>query len=176
MGTRATFSVESSHDALPGEACQGAQTRRERLLMGRLVRQTVGFVPHLPEAEPVRWRHVRAALAVAAAYARGDTFVRDAEELRWKESDRIGRLCEELSALGAAVEEYADGFTIHGGRLRGGDVHPHGDHRLAMALAVSGLASEQRVTVQGAEIIQESFPTFVETLRDLGADIQTWQE
>jgi 3-phosphoshikimate 1-carboxyvinyltransferase len=113
------------------------------------------------------------ALAVAAACARGRTVVSGAGELRYKESDRITMLCGELRALGVAVEERQDGFTIEGGRaLAGGQTSAHGDHRLAMALALAGLVARSPVTVSGAEIAAESFPGFIRALRDLGADIQ----
>jgi 3-phosphoshikimate 1-carboxyvinyltransferase len=114
------------------------------------------------------------AFAVAAAYARGKTVVSGAEELRHKESDRINALCTELRRLGVHVEETPDGFAVHGGRpVRGGTVKSHGDHRLAMALCVAGLAAQNPVLVQGAEIMAESFPGFTDKLKSLGADIQT---
>lgn len=113
------------------------------------------------------------ALAIAAALAHGNTMVHDAAELRLKESDRISVLAGELCALGVNIEEHADGFTIHGGRLCGGSVQAHGDHRLAMALSVAGLAAETPTTVQGAECMAESFPAFAETLQRLGAHLTT---
>ncbi len=106
----------------------------------------------------------------AAACALGTTTVRDAAELRYKESDRISTLCQELGALGIATTETADGFTIEGGQPSGGQTQAHGDHRLAMAMLVAGLAAKGPVTVDGAEMIHESFPGFVETLCALGAD------
>lgn len=110
------------------------------------------------------------AFAVAAAYAHGRTTVCQAEELRHKESDRISALTGELRSLGADAAETQDGFIISGGRgLRGGQAHSHGDHRLAMALAVAGLAAREPVIVHEAEAIHESFPDFVSTLRSLGA-------
>ena len=112
--------------------------------------------------------------AVAAAHAQGQTLVSHAEELRYKESDRIHDLCCELRGLGADVEETWDGFKIQGGRkLNGGEVSSHGDHRLAMALAVGGLAAKNPVEIKGAGILSESFPQFVQTLQILGADLQT---
>lgn len=108
--------------------------------------------------------------AIAAAYARGETCVRDAEELRLKESDRISALGQELLRLGVRFSETRDGFIIQGGQPPGGGVvQSHGDHRLAMALAVSGLAALGPVQVDGAEMIAESFPAFVSVLRSLGA-------
>ncbi|HLE14157.1 MAG TPA: 3-phosphoshikimate 1-carboxyvinyltransferase [Anaerolineales bacterium] len=110
--------------------------------------------------------------AIAAAFADGITTVKDAAELRHKESDRISALCQELGSLGVNVAEYPDGFSIHGsGIVRGGIVQAHNDHRLAMSLAVAGLAAEEPVILQGAEIISESFPGFVTTMQNLGADL-----
>jgi 3-phosphoshikimate 1-carboxyvinyltransferase len=113
--------------------------------------------------------------AVAAAWAQGCTTVRGAGELRHKESDRIAAMCTELRKLGVEIVETVDGFEIQGGRpLRGGAVESHGDHRLAMALAVAGLMAEALVAVQGAGVISESFPGFVEALAGLGAGVR-WE-
>jgi len=113
------------------------------------------------------------AFAVAAAYANGETIVSDAQELRHKESDRITALGGELRRLGVDFRETEDGFNIRGGqKVRGGTVESHGDHRLAMALGLAGLAADSPVTVQGAEIIRESFPDFVALMHALGADLQ----
>jgi 3-phosphoshikimate 1-carboxyvinyltransferase len=111
--------------------------------------------------------------AAAAAFAHGRTVVSEATELRYKESDRITALCNELRAQGVAVTEQPDGFTIDGqGGARGGaPVNPHGDHRLAMSLAVLGLGAQLPVEVQNAEIIRESFPEFVDVLQSFGANI-----
>jgi 3-phosphoshikimate 1-carboxyvinyltransferase len=108
----------------------------------------------------------------AAAAAEGMTVVRDASELRLKESDRISSLCQELNALGIEADEAEDGFIIHGGRIRGGRVQSHGDHRLAMAMTVAGQAAESPVLIDGAEIISESFPEFINTLQHLGANLK----
>lgn len=114
------------------------------------------------------------AFAVAAAFAHGETRVSQAEELRHKESDRIAAMCAELASLGADAVETDDGFIIRGGTLRGGQaVASHGDHRLAMMLAVAGLACQQPVTILDAGIISESFPTFEQTFIGLGAQILT---
>jgi len=111
--------------------------------------------------------------AVAAACARGRTVVADAGELRYKESDRIAALCGELRRIGVEAEETADGFIIHGGRRPcGGPVDPHGDHRMAMSLAVAGLVAENPVSIPRAEAVDESFPGFVATLRSLGANLK----
>ena len=108
------------------------------------------------------------ALFVAAACARGRTVVSGAAELRVKESDRIAGMAQGLRALGAEIDEKPDGAVIEGGPLRGGKVDSHGDHRLAMSLALAGLAAPSPVKVRHAEILRESFPDFVEQLKRLG--------
>jgi 3-phosphoshikimate 1-carboxyvinyltransferase len=111
-------------------------------------------------------------LAVAATQAEGETIVRDAEELRVKESDRIAAVVAELRRLGAQIEERPDGFVVAGPTpLRGAAVDSHGDHRLAMALVVAGLIARGETVVAGCEVIGDSFPGFVPTLQRLGADV-----
>ncbi len=113
------------------------------------------------------------AFAIAAAHADGATVVRDARELRLKESDRINSLVRGLGGLGVKVQERDDGFELRGGQAAAGGVaRPNSDHRLAMAFATSGLAARNPITVRDAEIIDESFPGFAETLRSLGSDVQ----
>lgn len=113
-------------------------------------------------------------LAVAACLAEGPTIIRDASELRVKESDRIATLAAELRRLGASVEERPDGMVIPGrsslpgGCFTGGRVESHGDHRLAMSLAVAGLLAAAPVTISGAECVEVSFPGFFEQLAALG--------
>jgi 3-phosphoshikimate 1-carboxyvinyltransferase len=114
------------------------------------------------------------AFAVAAAFAQGTTLVRDAAELRHKESDRITAVCTQLREVGVDIQERPDGFVVRGGKpLQGGRVSANGDHRLAMALAVAGLAASAPVEVEGAEIISESFPSFTDQLSGLGADFSS---
>jgi 3-phosphoshikimate 1-carboxyvinyltransferase len=110
----------------------------------------------------------------AAAYADGITTVRDAKELRYKESDRISSLCEEMHRLNVPAVEAEDGFSITGGGRLGGSepLQAHGDHRLAMTSVVCGLNANAPVQIEGAEMIQESFPEFIPSLQRLGADIQ----
>jgi 3-phosphoshikimate 1-carboxyvinyltransferase len=110
--------------------------------------------------------------AVAATQAKGESTVRDALELRHKESDRIAALVEELRKMGAQIEERPDGFAVAGPtRLRAARLKSHGDHRLAMALTVAGLLAQGQTTIAGAECIHESFPSFLESLASLGAQI-----
>ncbi len=109
-------------------------------------------------------------LAVAATQAQGVTIVHDAAELRVKETDRIATVVTELRKLGAQIEPYEDGFAVSGPTpLRGTVVESHGDHRLAMALAVAGLVAEGQTTVRDIEWIADSFPGFVELLGSLRA-------
>ena len=110
------------------------------------------------------------ALAVAAAFAEGTTTVRDAQELRYKESDRIAAIVAQLRALGAEVSEAPDGFSIRGGTVRGGLACANGDHRLAMSMALCGLRAPAPVAVAGAEILDESFPEFTDLLARLRMD------
>jgi 3-phosphoshikimate 1-carboxyvinyltransferase len=126
----------------------------------------------IAEEEVVRMIDEMPIFAVLATQAEGVTTVRDAAELRVKESDRIAALACELRKLGARIEEYADGFAIEGpAPLRGAVVDAHGDHRLALALAVAGLIATGETTVIHAEIYRESFPDFVELMRGLGGRI-----
>jgi len=109
------------------------------------------------------------ALAVAACLAEGETVVRDAGELRVKESDRIRATAGELRRLGARIQELPDGMVIHGvGRLRGAACGSHGDHRLAMALAVAGLLAAGETTVRGAEAAAVSYSSFWNDLDRVG--------
>ncbi len=111
-------------------------------------------------------------LAVAATQARGTTSVRDAAELRVKETDRVAVVVEELRKLGAQIEPLPDGFIVEGPTpLRGAVVDSHGDHRLGMALAVAGLAAEGETIIENAERIADSFPGFVEVMQSLGAQL-----
>ncbi len=111
-------------------------------------------------------------LAVAATQAAGTTTVRDAAELRLKETDRIKATVEELRKMGAHLIPHPDGFEVHGPtRLKGGVVQSHGDHRLAMALAVAGLLADGLTIVEDADVIADSYPGFVTMLSRLGAEV-----
>lgn len=101
------------------------------------------------------------ALAVAGAFADGATVIEDAAELRHKETDRLSAMAAGLAALGADIEERTDGLRIRGGAgLTGGRVESRGDHRIAMAFAVAGLAAMDPVTIEGASCAAISFPGF----------------
>jgi 3-phosphoshikimate 1-carboxyvinyltransferase len=123
------------------------------------------LIPRLIDEVPV--------LAVAAAVARGRTAIRDAGELRVKESDRIGVLARELAKMGARIEEQSDGLLIDGvAALRGARVDSGGDHRLAMALVVAALAARGETLVEDTGCVATSFPQFVGTVNRLAdADV-----
>ncbi len=115
------------------------------------------------------------ALCVAAAVADGDTVISGADELRIKESDRITTMSRELKSMGALIEERPDGMIIHGlgrggenGRLKAvGKAESHGDHRVAMSLAIGGLTAEKSTTIADTGCVDTSFPNFEKTLGDL---------
>ncbi|HEY6732158.1 MAG TPA: 3-phosphoshikimate 1-carboxyvinyltransferase [Solirubrobacterales bacterium] len=107
-------------------------------------------------------------VALAACFAEGTTVIRDAEELRRKESDRIETVTTALRALGGKVEPTEDGMVIEGtGGLRGGAIESHGDHRIAMLGAVAGLASSDGVEVVGMDAAAVSYPGFEADLASL---------
>lgn len=111
-------------------------------------------------------------LAVAATQALGETVVRDAAELRVKETDRIATTVQELQAMGAQIEARPDGFVVQGPTpLHGAAVHSHGDHRLGMALSVAGMLASGETRVQDIGCIADSFPGFAPTLTRLGGKV-----
>ena len=116
-------------------------------------------VPQLVDELPV--------LAVAGALASGTTVIRQAEELRVKETDRIAAIAHNLRAMGTQVVELKDGLEIHGRpTLRGARVASFGDHRIAMAFAIAGLHADGETVIQDVECVRESYPGFEETLEE----------
>ena len=132
----------------------------------------------------VRWRRLRGTdvsgdrlpsmidefpiLCVAAAVADGETVIRGAAELRVKESDRIAAMAEALSAVGVTAEALPDGIRIRGGgRLTGGGCQTHGDHRVAMAMAVAALVARRPIVLDDTDSIETSFPDFMAQLASL---------
>jgi 3-phosphoshikimate 1-carboxyvinyltransferase len=131
---------------------RGSQLRSIRL-EGEIIAQLIDEIP---------------ILAVLATQAEGQTIIRDAGELRHKESDRLRTISQNLQALGAKVEEFEDGLGIGGPvRLKGGDVDSHTDHRIAMAFAIAGLVTEDEVRIHNAEAAGVSFPNFYEILDEV---------
>src|SRR5205823_3120783 len=113
-------------------------------------------------------------LCVAAACARGTTVVRDAAELRVKESDRVAAMADVLRAFGVEARELPDGMEIVGkprGPLKAASVDSRGDHRIAMSAAILALRADGPSTIHDVDNVATSFPTFTRTLRDLGAAI-----
>jgi len=107
-------------------------------------------------------------LAVAATQAEGETIIRNARELRFKESDRIKTVTKNLRKMGAKLEELDDGFIIPGPqKLKGAVVESFGDHRIAIAFSIAGLIAEGETTIRETECVEISFPGFFETLTKL---------
>jgi len=149
----ASIEIEEERTA-GGEPAGDIIVRSSRL---RGIEVAGDVIPRLIDEAPV--------LAVAACFAEGRTVLRDAAELRVKESDRIATVARELRKLGAEVEELPDGLVIEGrGVLRGATVESGGDHRLAMALAVAGLLADGETQVAGAEAVEVSYPAFWQDL------------
>jgi 3-phosphoshikimate 1-carboxyvinyltransferase len=107
-------------------------------------------------------------LAVVGSQIEGGVEVRDAAELRVKESDRIATTAQNLRAMGAAVEEFDDGFRVAGPvELHGAKIDPRGDHRIAMAFTVAGLIAEGETVIMDSECVAVSFPEFFELLESV---------
>ncbi len=107
-------------------------------------------------------------LFIAAAYAEGRTVLRGAEELRVKESDRIQVMADGLQALGAQVQPTPDGIIIDGGRLAGGEVWAHGDHRIAMSFSVAALRADGVIRIHDCANVATSFPNFLVLCQQVG--------
>jgi 3-phosphoshikimate 1-carboxyvinyltransferase len=112
------------------------------------------------------------AIFVAAACARGETVVSGAEELRVKESDRIQTMAQGLRALGISVVTMPDGARILGGRLSGGTIDAHGDHRIAMSFAMASLRAEQPILIRDCANVNTSFPGFAQLAGAAGLRIR----
>lgn len=111
------------------------------------------------------------ALAVTACFAEGETRLVNVAQARLKETDRITVMRQELSKMGADIEELPDGLVVRGSRLHAAHVHGHDDHRVIMALAVAGLAVDGETVIEPADAVAVTFPTFVELMNHIGADI-----
>lgn len=117
-------------------------------------------IPNLIDEIPI--------LSIAAALAQGNTVIRNARELRVKETDRIATTAVNLRAMGATVDEYDDGMVVHGGAtLRGCEMDSFGDHRIAMSFLIAGLAAEGTTTLLNTECINTSYPGFETSLRQV---------
>ncbi|WP_414585038.1 3-phosphoshikimate 1-carboxyvinyltransferase [Scytonema sp. PCC 10023] len=133
-----------------------------RVRSSRLTSCTIAgdIIPSLIDEIPI--------LAVAAVFAEGTTIIRDAAELRVKESDRIAVMAQQLNKMGAKVTELPDGMEITGGTsLVGTDVDSHTDHRIAMSFAIAALKASSKTTIHRAEAAAVSYPEFVTTLQQI---------
>lgn len=133
-----------------------------RVRSSRLTSCTIAgdIIPRLIDEIPI--------LAVAAVFAEGTTIIRDAAELRVKESDRIAVMAQQLNKMGAKVTELPDGMEITGGTpLVGTDVDSHTDHRIAMSFAIAALKASSKTTIHRAEAAAVSYPEFVTTLQQV---------
>ena len=146
MGVRPTFSAE------------GLQVEGGKLKAAKV------NISDCPDLGPVT--------AVLGTCAEGKTEIVGAERLRYKESDRLAAIASELRRLGGKVEVADDGLVVSGPTtLRGGTVESHGDHRIAMALAVAALTAANPVTIRNAQSVSKSYPTFFDDIRSLGGEV-----
>jgi len=139
-----------------GEEIGDIEIRGGATLKGTLIRGEM--IPRILDEIPI--------LAVVACFARGKTIIKDAAELRVKETDRIKAIAMELCKMGAKVEEKKDGIIIEGtGKLKGCQCQSYNDHRIAMALVIAGLVAQGKTEIVAPECIETSFPGFEDTLR-----------
>lgn len=148
-----------NNERMAGSEPVGDVTVRSSQLRGIEIGGAI--IPRLIDEIPV--------LAIAAACATGDTLVRDAQELRAKETDRIATVASGLDAMGVSIEPTVDGMGISGGRLTGTTLASHEDHRLAMAWAIAGLVAKNGTIVTGAEAVDVSYPGFWETIQQISS-------
>lgn len=140
-----------------GEPVADLRVRYSRLQSCTIVGD---IIPRLIDEVPI--------LAVAAVFAAGTTIIRDAAELRVKESDRIAVMAQQLTKMGAKVTELPDGLEITGGTpLTGTDVDSHTDHRIAMSLAIAALNATGNTTIHRAEAAAISYPGFFQSLTEI---------
>jgi 3-phosphoshikimate 1-carboxyvinyltransferase len=149
------LSVHSSSGELVGDISVQHEPLQGGIVEGDIIAQLIDELP---------------ALAILGPFTEKGIEIRNAAELRVKESDRIAALAENLRRMGAQVEELPDGLRVAGrstGRLRGAEVDPHGDHRMAMAFAVAALGAEGETVIRDADCTGVSYPEFFSTLEKL---------
>jgi 3-phosphoshikimate 1-carboxyvinyltransferase len=112
------------------------------------------------------------ALAVVGCFAKGRTRLLNVPQARLKECDRIKAAAAELTKMGAEVEELSDGLVVHQSQIEGTRVHGYNDHRMVMALALAGMACDGETVIDTAESVKITYPTFVEDMKALGADMK----
>lgn len=116
------------------------------------------------------------AMAVTAAFADGTTSIRNVAQARFKETDRIKCMATELKKMGIDIEELADGLIIRGGSVRPAKLHGWADHRIVMALAMAGMGLDEPCQVDTAEAMSVTFPSYVELMRSIGAQMELIME
>ena len=147
--------IRRPQEILGGEAYGDVEIHGAKLKATELIREEV---PNLIDEIPV--------IAVAAALAEGTSVLRNAKELRVKETDRVETTVTNLRLMGANVEEFEDGLEVTGGApLKGAEVRSYGDHRIAMAFAIAGLFAEGETRVIGTECVNTSYPGFYHQLK-----------
>jgi 3-phosphoshikimate 1-carboxyvinyltransferase len=156
MGAHMTEIVHQSH----GEPIGNIEIHGAKLTATTLTRDEI---PNLIDEIPV--------IAVAAALAQGRTIIRNAKELRVKETDRITTVVNGLRAMGVKVDEFEDGMEITGGSpLRGATIDSGGDHRIAMAFAIAGLFASGETVIKNTECVNTSYPGFAHHLAAIRAE------
>lgn len=110
-------------------------------------------------------------LVALASNCTGISSIKGVNRLRYKESDRASALQQEFGSLGIAIDVKDDQMLVHGGIITGGRVFSHNDHRIAMSTAVAGLTAKNSVTIEGAECVAKSYPTFFDDLKSIGGQI-----
>jgi 3-phosphoshikimate 1-carboxyvinyltransferase len=147
--------LKSAHGEIVGDVSVKGASLRGGVIAGEQIPLVIDELPMLAALGP---------------YTEEGIEIRDAAELRVKESDRIAALAENLRRIGASVEERPDGLKVQGrgaGKLRGAEIEPHGDHRIAMAFAIAALAAEGNTVIRDADCAGVSFPTFFQELNRL---------
>ncbi|HEX9934834.1 MAG TPA: 3-phosphoshikimate 1-carboxyvinyltransferase, partial [bacterium] len=118
------------------------------------------WIPQLIDEIPV--------LAILATQSMGRTVVRNAKELRVKETDRIAAVADNLRAMGVKIDVADDGFVLEGPQeLKGACIDSRGDHRIAMAFTIAGLIARGETTIRGSECVDISYPSFYSTIEEL---------
>jgi len=116
------------------------------------------------------------AMAVAGCFAEGETRLVNVPQARMKETDRIHVMCEELTKMGADIEELPDGLIIRTSKLKGCRVNGHDDHRIVMSLAVAGLNIEGNTIIETAEAMNVTFPEFTQLIKSCGGNVEMFSE
>lgn len=131
---------------------------------------------HIPEDQVPLAIDEFPVIFIAAVCAEGETVLTGAEELRVKESDRIQVMADGLAQLGVRTDVRPDGIAIKGSKMKGGVVHSHGDHRIAMSFAVASLRAEESIQIEDCANVATSFPNFVELAEKVGIKISVEKE